>query len=156
MSAAPLDLACGAVTAYVLRLISFRAGAYAPGIHEHWFDELATAGGAGDLETVRRWFARREDALRELGYRTHVRAVAIPTCELITWVARGRGYRGAIVAQASGPVAIAVDRLEPEGDDRLLVIAPTDGEPECRPAPAALERDAAPCAGLEIYWSGWS
>ena len=33
----------GAVTAYLLRRIAYRAGAYAPGIQEHLFHELNTS-----------------------------------------------------------------------------------------------------------------
>ena len=49
----------GAATAYLLRRIAYRAGAYAPGIQEHMFHELNTATEGGSIEKVHRWFNAR-------------------------------------------------------------------------------------------------
>ena len=52
----------GAVTAYLLRRIAYRAGAYAPGIQEHIFHELHTSSEGATIERVQR------DTLRRYGY----------------------------------------------------------------------------------------
>ena len=59
----------GATTAYLLRRIAYRAGAYAPGIQEFMFHELNTSREGGSLEKVQRWFSSRVSMLHQLGYR---------------------------------------------------------------------------------------
>src|SRR5436190_18762335 len=81
---------CGAATAYLLRRIAYRAGAYAPGIQEVVFHELNTARDGSSLERVQRWFGGRVTALHELGYRLQCRRAALPTAELLEWVRQGR------------------------------------------------------------------
>ena len=90
----------GAATAYLLRRIAYRAGAYAPGIQEHIFHELNTSTEGGSIEKVQRWFTGRVSSLHELGYRLQCRRVATPTSAILEWVRAGRGYRGAMLPTA--------------------------------------------------------
>src|SRR5690606_32777222 len=133
---------CGAVTAYLLRRIAYRAGAYAPGIQEHMFHELNTSREGGTIEKVQRWFAGRASSLHQLGYRLQCRRVALQTSALVAWVEAGKGYRGAMLPTefakihpepgASGvgargdavqhAVGLTIDRLEPKGDEELVMI----------------------------------
>src|SRR5262249_43404158 len=87
----------GAATAYLLRRIAYRAGAYAPGIQEPIFHELHTPSEGATIERVQRWFAVRVSSLHELGYRLQCRRVATPTGAILEWVRAGRGYRGAML-----------------------------------------------------------
>ena len=87
----------GAATAYLLRRIAYRAGAYAPGIQEHIFHELNTSREGGTIEKVQHWFTGRVSSLHELGYRLQCRRVATPTPAILDWVRAGRGYRGAML-----------------------------------------------------------
>src|SRR5580704_12309878 len=92
-----VNACCGAATAYLLRRIAYRAGAYAPGIQEHIFHELNTSREGGSIEKVQRWFGARVTIMMELGYRLQYRRVAIPTPALLDWVRQGKGYRGAML-----------------------------------------------------------
>src|SRR5262245_59425470 len=83
----------GAATAYLLRRIAYRAGAYAPGIQEHIFHELNTTSEGGSIEKVQRWFAGRVTPLHELGYRLQCRRVATPTHAILGWVRARSGGR---------------------------------------------------------------
>jgi hypothetical protein len=172
----------GAVTAYLLRRIAYRAGAYAPGIQELVFHELNTSREGGTIEKVQRWFASRVSALHELGYRLQCRRVATPTGALVDWVRAGKGYRGAMLATtyaklhpqpgsagADAPegsfnhaVGLTIDRLEQKGDEELVMIDPWPGVNG-----AARDRGNVPTAlesahrernfhALVYYWVGWS
>ena len=167
----------GAAAAYVLRRVAYRAGAYAPGIHEAIFDELHTPRAGAALDDVQRWFADRVAALGDLGYRLQCRRVAEPTALLLAWVQAGCGYRGAVLAtryetlhptraasvQAGQAIAHAVgvanQGREAGGDGSLVMIDPwsrTDERrgpihPELATAHGEREHDA-----LAIYWVGWS
>lgn len=170
----------GAATAYLLRRIAYRAGAYAPGIQEHIFHELNTAREGGTVERVHSWFTSRVSSLHELGYRLQCRRVATPTSAILDWVRAGRGYRGAMlptsyrklhpvsetpnVPEEGVPhaVGITIDRLDAKADEELVMIDPWPGV--TRPGadrgkvPAALEaahRDKSFHA-LVYYWVGWS
>jgi hypothetical protein len=170
---------CGAAAAYLLRRIAYQAGAYAPGIQEQLFHELHTSREGGTIEKVQRWFAGRVSNLHELGYRLQSRRVAMSTTALLEWVKSGRGYRGALLptsfkklhpapgaAGANDAVAhavgLAIDRLEPKGDDELLMIDPWpgvrgDASERARPSPAleSAHRDHNFHA-LVFFWVGWS
>ena len=139
----------GAATAYLLRRIAYRAGAYAPGIQEIVFHELNTSREGGSIEKVQRWFAGRVTALHELGYRLQCRRVATPTSAILEWVKAGRGYRGAMLPTAfkkihpepgaagmddkadesvAHAVGITIDRLDPKDlDEDLVMIDPWPG-----------------------------
>ncbi len=173
----------GAATAYLLRRIAYRAGAYAPGIQEIIFHELNTSREGGSIEKVQRWFSSRVSSLHELGYRLQCRRVATPTSAVLDWVKAGRGYRGAMLPTnfkklhpqpgAAGKdaeddhvlhaVGITMDRLDPKDrDEDLVMIDPWPGmvgdAPDRCKLPAALEaahRDRNFHA-LVYYWTGWS
>jgi hypothetical protein len=170
----------GAVTAYVLRRIAYRAGAYAPGIQEHVFHELNTSREGGTIEKVQRWFASHVAMLHQLGYRLQSRRVATPTSAVLDWVRAGKGYRGAMLPTAftrlhpapgaagkdvadeavNHAVGITIDRLDATADEGLVMIDPW-------PGPSGKERDQVPKTidiahrdrgshALVYFWVGWS
>ena len=166
----------GAATAYLLRRIAYRAGAYAPGIQEYVFFDLANYSQAGGtIDAVQRWFGAKVSDLQELGYRLNARRVAEPTPTILDWVKGGVGYRGAVIPtdfrrlhpQESEPdinhaVAVTVDRHEPAADEDLIVVDPWPGTklraPDRTKVPASLEaahRDFKYNA-IIFYWAGWS
>ncbi len=177
-----VNACCGAATAYLLRRIAYRAGAYAPGIQEHVFHELNTSREGGTIEKVQRWFNGRVGTLAELGYRLQCRRIAMPTAALVEWVRQGRGYRGAMLPTAfkrlhpkpgaggkevsddmlHHAVGLTMDRLDPKGADELVMIDPWPGVDG-----AAKDRDKVSPAlelahkerglhALVFYWTGWS
>jgi hypothetical protein len=177
-----VNACCGAATAYLLRRIAYRAGAYAPGIQEHIFHELNTSREGGTIEKVQRWFTSRTTTLAELGYRLQCRRVAIPTPALLDWVRQGKGYRGAMTPTsfkrlhpkpgAGGKdvlddnvyhaVGLTIDKLDPKSADELVMIDPWPGVDG-----AAKDRDKVSPAlelahkerglhALMFYWTGWS
>lgn len=172
----------GAVTAYVLRRIAYRAGAYAPGIQEHIFHELNTSREGGSIEKVQRWFNNHVSMLHQLGYRLQSRRVATPTAALLEWVRAGKGYRGAMLPTAfkrlhptpgaagkdvpddavNHAVGITIDRLDAATDEDLVMIDPwpgvTGGAQDRGKVPPAIDlahRDRGSHA-LVYYWVGWS
>jgi len=173
---------CGAATAYLLRRIAYRAGAYAPGIQEFMFHELNTSREGGTIEKVQRWFNGRVSSLHELGYRLQCRRVATPTSAILEWVKQGKGYRGAMLPtdfrrlhpepNAAGSdslpdavahaVGITIDRLEPKGDEELVMIDPWpgvvgDAKDRGKVSPALeLAHRAKNFHSLVYYWVGWS
>ena len=172
----------GAATAYLLRRIAYRAGAYAPGIQEQIFHELNTAREGGTLEKVQRWFGGRVASLHELGYRLQCRRVATPTPALYDWVKAGRGYRGAMLPTTyrklhalpgtAGKdvvddavvhaVGLTIDRLDPTGDEELVMLDPWPGvkggatdRGKVSPNLESAHKDKNFHA-LVYYWVGWS
>ena len=172
----------GAATAYLLRRIAYRAGAYAPGIQEQIFHELNTSREGGTIEKVQHWFTGRVSSLHELGYRLQCRRVATPTSAILDWVRAGRGYRGAMlpttyrklhpIPETSGKiipddviphaVGITIDRLDAKADEDLVMIDPWpgvigDGSDRGKVSPAleSAHRDKNFHA-LVYYWVGWS
>jgi hypothetical protein len=172
----------GAATAYLLRRIAYRAGAYAPGIQEQIFHELNTSREGGTIEKVQHWFTGRVSALHELGYRLQCRRVATPTPAILDWVRAGRGYRGAMlpttyrklhpVPGTSGDtipddavphaVGITIDRLDAKADEDLVMIDPWPGvkggatdRGKVSPALESAHRDKNFHA-LVYFWVGWS
>jgi hypothetical protein len=171
----------GAATAYLLRRIAYRAGAYAPGIQESMFHELNTSREGGSLEKVQRWFSTRVSSLHELGYRLQCRRVATPTPAVLDWVRAGRGYRGAMIPTSykklhapgsagkdvldddvNHAVGVTIDRLEAKADEDLVMIDPWPGvigdvkdRAKVHPQIEAAHRDRNFHA-LVYYWVGWS
>src|SRR5215470_2939522 len=170
----------GAATAYLLRRIAYRAGAYAPGIQEHIFHELNTSREGGSIEKVQHWFNGRVSSLHELGYRLQCRRVATPTAAVLEWVRAGRGYRGAMLPtdyrklHPNPPiddpdpewiphaVGITIDRLDAKAEEDLVMIVPWPGVPggghdrvKVSPALEAAHKDRSFHA-LVYYWVGWS
>lgn len=177
-----VNACCGAATAYLLRRIAYRAGAYAPGIQEHIFHELNTSREGGTIEKVQRWFSSRTNTLAELGYRLQCRRVAIPTAALLEWVRQGKGYRGAMAPTnfkrlhpkpgAGGrdvvddavahAVGVTIDKLDAKSAEELVMIDPwpgVDGGAKDRekvsPALELAHKDRGLHA-LMFYWTGWS
>jgi len=167
--------AVGAATAFVLRRIAYRAGAYAPGIQEHLFHELATPRAGVSIESVLAWFQSGSAALDQMGYRVRVRRVAERTPGIAAWVQDGGGYRGAVLPVAytrlhpgtaggdliSYAIGMVVDRLEPSAPEALMMVDPwpgADGVRDRSALPATLEgahRERSYHA-LIFYWSGWA
>jgi hypothetical protein len=166
----------GAATAYLLRRIAYRAGAYAPGIQEYVFFDLANYSQAGGtIDAVQRWFGAKVADLQELGYRLNARRVAEPTPTILDWVKAGVGYRGAVIPtdfrrlhpqesdmDISHAVAVTMDRYDGATDDDLVVVDPWPGTklkgPDRIKVPSALEaahRDFKYNA-IIFYWAGWS
>ena len=172
----------GASASYVLRRISYRAGAFAPGIQEFTFHELTTQMDGGTLERVQSWFAQRVSLLHEMGYRLQCRRVCTPTPAILDWVREGRGHRGAMLLasykklhtrlqgtrkdipddQAVYAVGVTVDRLDAAGDEQLIMIDPWPGDDadakDRGPVSKSLDsahRDRGFHA-LVFYWVGWS
>jgi hypothetical protein len=173
---------CGAATAYLLRRIAYRAGAYAPGLQEQIFHELNTSRDGGTIEKVQRWFNGRVSSLHELGYRLQCRRVATPTPAILDWVKQGKGYRGAMLPTAfkklhpqpgaagqdagedmgGHAVGVTIDRLDAKADEELVMIDPwpgvVGGGTDRGKLPATLE-SAHKDKGLHAlvyFWSGWS
>jgi hypothetical protein len=172
----------GAATAYLLRRIAYRAGAYAPGIQEIVFHELNTSREGGNIEKVQRWFSGRVSSLHELGYRLQCRRVATPTSAILDWVKAGRGYRGAMLPTSfkklhpqpgaagkdsneddvSHAVGITIDRLEAKLDEELVMIDPWPGvvgdaaDRGKLPANLELAHRERNFQALVYYWTGWS
>jgi hypothetical protein len=172
----------GAATAYLLRRIAYRAGAYAPGIQEAMFHELNTSRDGGSVDKVQRWFGARVSYLQELGYRLQCRRVTEQTGVIADWVRAGRGHRGAMLPTnfkklhpqpgAAGPdeiaegvahaIGLTMDRIDVGAtSDELVMIDPWPGvvgaTDRAKP-PAALDaahRDRNFHA-LIYFWSGWS
>jgi hypothetical protein len=173
---------CGAATAYLLRRIAYRAGAYAPGIQEQIFHELNTSRDGGSIEKVQRWFNGRVSMLNELGYRLQCRRVATPTPAILEWVKGGKGYRGAMlptsfkklhpIPGAAGQdvvddnvahaIGLTVDRVDPKSDEDLVMIDPWPGvkgdakdRGKLSPQLELAHRDHNFHA-LVYFWVGWS
>jgi len=172
----------GAATAYLLRRIAYRAGAYAPGIQEQIFHELNTSRDGGSIEKVQRWFNGRVSMLHELGYRLQCRRVATPTPAILEWVKGGKGYRGAMLPTnfkklhptpgAAGAdngddnvahaIGLTIDRLETKGDEDLVMIDPWPGvtgdakdRGKLSPQLELAHKDRNFHA-LVYFWVGWS
>ncbi len=166
----------GAATAYLLRRIAYRAGAYAPGIQEYVFFDLANYSQAGGtLDAVQRWFGAKVGDLQDLGYRLNARRVAEPTPTILEWVKGGVGFRGAVIPtdfhrlhpqeseqDIHHAVAVSVDRHDGATEDDLVVVDPWPGTklkaPDRTKVPPMLEaahRDFKYNA-IIFYWAGWS
>jgi hypothetical protein len=165
----------GAATAYLLRRIAYRAGAFAPGIQEAMFHELNTSRAGGSIDDVQGWFAGRVSSLHELGYRLQCRRVQAATPALVDWVKAGKGYRGAMLPTdyrrlrpepsedvADHAVGITIDRLDAKNDEELVMIDPwpgtKNGAKDRAKVPATLEvaHRARKFHALVYYWVGWS
>lgn len=165
--------AAGAASAFLLRRIAYRAGAYAPGIQEHLFFELQQAGAGGSIDAVGDWFKQRVGSLQEIGYRFSGRRVAERTPGILAWVREGGGYRGAVLPASykklhpgAGEdvtpyaVGLGIDRLDGANKDDLVLVDPWPGQGnrDRVAVPPALEpahRDGNYHA-LIFYWAGWA
>jgi hypothetical protein len=162
------EVCAGAATAFVCRQIALRAGAYAPGIHEHVFRELERRDLGADVEGVARWFSGSGAELHRLGYRLCGRRIAFRTPMIAGWVERGEGYRGAVLntcgsvldervgEEARHAVGLAV--VPGDEGEALTLLDPWPGtnhrrRPDGKLEPAHRERKY---AALMIYWAGYS
>jgi hypothetical protein len=170
-----MSACAGAVTAYVLRRIAHRAGAYAPGIQEHLFYEATTTAAGRSIDALQGWFRDRQSLFQEIGYRFSARRVAERTPGILAWVKEGGGYRGALLpteykrlhptvsgidAELPHAVGVTVERLDGANTDELVMSDPWPGvgNPDRTPIPPALEpahRDRNYHA-IIFYWTGWA
>jgi hypothetical protein len=169
------ETACpGAVTAFLLRRIAYRAGAYAPGIQEVLFHDLTTHRSGAWLTKVQGWMQAQTHSFHRLGYRLYFKWCAEKTEALGAWVRDGRGYRGATLAtrydilhpNGSAPssiehaVGLAVDRLPGRTEDELVMIDPWPGTGAPDTVPVAPNLDVARrdkrFNALMFFWVGWS
>ena len=165
----------GAASAFLLRRIAYRAGAYAPGIQEHLFYELQLQNVGGSIESVGEWFKRTVGSLQEIGYRFSGRRVAERTPGILAWVREGAGYRGAVIPAtyrklhpgASGAddptsyaVGLGIDRLDGAAKDDLILVDPWPGvgKPDRVAVPQGLEsaHREGNYHALIFYWAGWA
>jgi hypothetical protein len=173
----------GSATAYILRRIAYRAGAYAPGIQEQMFHELNSGREGGSIEKVQRWFNTRVSMLHQLGYRLQARRVATPTPTLLDWVRAGRGHRGAMLPTSfrrmhptpgaggkdnldesvAHAVGITMENLDAKSDEDLVMIDAWPGvkgdAPDRGPVPTETLENAHRDRGfhaLVFFWVGWS
>jgi hypothetical protein len=166
----------GAAAGFVLRRIAYRAGAYAPGIQEGLFYDLATPGAGGSLDRVAGWLTERSGELHAMGYRLGGRRIlGERTDALLAWIREGQGYRGAILATEYGrlhpsegdasldhAVGVTLDRLEPKAAEDLLMIDPWPGTKNGARDRGALSPRLESAhrfhkyAALILFWSGWS
>ena len=167
----------GAASAYLLRRIAYRAGAYAPGIQEHLFHDLTTPINGTSIDSVGAWFKANVSSLQEIGYRFSARRVAERTPGILAWVREGTGYRGAVLPASyrrlhpgidsgegdigSYAIGLAMDRLDGSGKDDLVLVDPWPGVGGGRdrttvpPTLEAAHRDFNFHAVI-FYWAGWA
>lgn len=164
------EVCAGAATAFVCRNIALRAGAYAPGIHEHVFRELERRELGSDVDGVARWFAASAPELHRLGYRLCGRRIAFRTPMIAGWVERGKGFRGAVLTTAGSilhdrlgeevPHAVGLALEAPAGGDppSLTLLDPYPGTTHRRIPDEALEpaHRLRKYAAMVIYWAGYS
>ena len=159
----------GAAAAHVMRLISARAGCYAPGIHERYFFDLQRDHNGARIEKVAGWFRSNGDSLAQYGYRITARQCVFETDGMYRWVAEGVGFRGAVLATDAtilhpdatedtvGAVAMAIER-NGSGKDQMVLTDPWPGaKPSLTPGPELENaRRAQKFAALALYWSGYA
>jgi len=169
------EACAGAATAFVMRRIAYRAGAYAPGIQEFLFHDLSTRGAGRSIDTVSGWLRNNSASLHAMGYRLSGRPVLGEKTEAILgWVKEGKGHRGAVLAtdysrmhpteelELEHAVGVTYDQIEPGAPEDLVMIDPwpgtKNGARDRASIPAHL--DAAhrqrKYAAIILYWAGWS
>lgn len=164
----------GAVTAYILRRIAYRAGAYAPGIQDFLFHDLTTRRAGSSLGKVQGWMGGQVNVFHSLGYRLYFKFCVEKTAVLADWVRDGKGYRGVTLATSyehlhpagkasdfiEHAVGLAMDRLPGKTEEELVMIDPWPGVgvPDTTPVRDDLDvaRRGTKFNGLAFYWVGWS
>lgn len=156
---------CGSAAGYLLRRIAYRAGSYAPGIHDDIFRELDTLPNGASIDHVVHWFERRGPVLDELGYRLRCACVVMSPTALLAWIREGRGYRGAVMSLRPGAdvpthaVGVTSERVAPTSEDELVMVDPWRGAARDRmgaPPPSAFSHHEHDEATLALHWVGWS
>lgn len=169
------DSAAGAVTAYLLRRLAARAGAYAPGIQENLFYEIAQNANGSTLDKAERWVHAHSGDLAMLGYNILPRRTAAPTADVIQWVEEGAGFRAAVLAvegtrlysNNSLSMAHAVALMwsdhtagipDPALGSGLVMVDAWPAIPKFRRPPGMLDKAhrAYKYATLLLYWAGYS
>ena len=173
------DACAGAVTAHLMRRIAFRAGSYAPGIHETIFSELNSSRTGGSVHAVQRWLDGGLPRCHALGYRVMAKWCAEATEPVAEWVAEGDGHRAAVLPTSvrllypksadalagiggfDHAVGLAFDRpssLRETGEVVMLEPWPLAGGIESGPMPSTLNlaRRDHKFSTLLLYWIGWS
>jgi len=148
----------GASASYVLKRIAYRAGAYAPGIHESILHELHEPRHGSTPDETERWLHGRLAALRELGYRFEARRVTSPTEALVDWVEHGGGFRGVVLAARElRAVGLTFEGREAGGDGALVLVDPSsrDGVARTRVERGAVTRRDRIHDALMLHWLGW-
>lgn len=162
----------GAAAAFLLRQLAAKTGQPSSPTFERLLYDLTLPRNGADVGAIDSWFARSRDALRAVGCRVVGRRVAFKTPWLIDWVAKGNGYRGAVLQterfrlhrpegvkghrDTSHAVALGVD--ESGRKPTLVMIDPWPGRDPMAKPPATLElaHRAAKYGGVVVHWSGWS
>lgn len=159
----------GAAAAHVMRLISARAGCYAPGIHERFFFDLQRDNNGARIDKVANWFQKHSDTLAQLGYRITARQTAFDTDGMYRWVQEGVGFRGAVLVteamqlhpdarkDTQGAIAMTVEK-NGSGTDQMVLADPWPGSTPSSTPPPELEAARRPLkfAALVLYWSGYA
>ncbi len=170
-----MEACAGAATAFLLRAIAYRAGAYAPGIQEFLFHDLTTRGAGRSVDTVAGWLRNNSGSLHAMGYRLSGRPILGEKTEAILgWVKDGKGHRGAVLAtdykrmhpsesiELEHAVGVTVDRLDPKGAEELVMVDPwpgtKNGARDRASIPAHLDaaHRSTKYAAIILYWAGWS
>jgi hypothetical protein len=171
------DACAGAVAAYALKRVAFRAGALAPGIQDGKFHDLTTTLFGASLAGVLRWLGEESAALASLGYRFGHRTTSGDSAALASWVYAGRGYRAAIcptlqpllypgqlatvgLEHAVGLVvepSVGADGSARTGDVVMIDPWPEAGRADRAEPLATLDaaRREHRQAALVVYWTGW-
>jgi len=165
----------GAAAGFVMRRIAFRAGAYAPGIQEFLFHQLATPSAGRSLEALSGWMHVHGNDLHAMGYRLQARrALGHRTDEILSWVKDGHGFRGAVLAteyrrlhptepsDMPHAVGVTVDRVDAKKGDTLIMVDPWPGTTNGATDRGALSPNlesahrAQKYAALILFWQGYS
>lgn len=169
----------GAVTAYLMRRLAARAGAYAPGIQEHLFFQIGQRPIGANLDSLESWLRSHGGVLTDLGYYIMQRRIAAPTDALGEWVQDGKGYRAAVLSVDGRALYNGDTRSEGDavgltlhdatsgiadgalpGDvpsESLVMIDPWPGVSRVARPPRSLDlaHRAHKYAALLLYWSGY-
>ena len=168
------DSPAGAEAAYLLRRLAARAGAYAPGIQEYLFYEIAQNANGSTLDKVEHWLHIQSGKLANLGYQILAKRTAYPSAEIVDWVDKGLGYRAAVLAvdgrklyeDSSGPSSHAValmrhDETSGIGEDMehgVVMIDAMPGKTRFQPVPKTLARAhfVYKYQTILMFWTGYS
>lgn len=166
------EVPAGSAMAFVCRTIALRAGAYAPGIHEHVFRDLDRREFGTDVDRLARWFAASSAELYRLGYRLGARRIAFRTGVVANWVEHGQGFRGAVLTTDGSRLHEEIKDDEPHavgiltatnGKKKKPSLALVDPWPgvehhvSCDPSgPLEMAHRLRKYAAMRVYLSGYS
>ena len=168
------DSSAGAEAAYILRRLAARAGAYAPGIQEYLFYEIAQNANGSTLDKVEHWLHVQSAKLAYLGYQIHAKRTAYPSNEIVNWVDEGMGYRAAVLAvdgsklykdssMGSGHAVGLIRHDETSGittdmDPGVVMVDAYPSRPRFAPVPDTLARAHVvfKYQTILMFWAGYS